>query len=93
MELEIKKEHFTTDNFNVETLLNKCLKNDTESEIFNFKLKIIQREFANEIDLNLGNLVKSSKGIEEDLKNVNLLNENIIKKTNDITKSKIDQKQ
>lgn len=95
MEFDIKKESFSNENFDVKTFLNNCLKPnaDNESEIFNFKLKIIQREFMNEIDLNTNNLIKSSKTLEDDLKNINLLNNNLKFKLEDIIKNKIETKQ
>jgi hypothetical protein len=93
MEFDIKKENFTVDNFSAENLLNTFLKNESEAEIFNFKLKIIQREFTNEIELNINNLIKATKSLDDDLKKVNLLNDNLTNKINQITKNKIDTKE
>jgi hypothetical protein len=93
MEFDIKKENFTVDNFSAENLLNTFLKNESEAEIFNFKLKILQREFTNEIELNINNLIKASKSLDDDLKKVNLLNENVSNKINEITKNKIEAKE
>ncbi len=93
MEFDIKKENFTVEGFSSENLLNTYLKNESEAEIFNFKLKIIQREFTNEIGLNINNLLKASKSLDDDLKKVDLLNDNFKNKINEITKNKIDTKE
>ena len=93
MEFDIKKDNFTIEGFSSENLLNTYLKNESEAEIFNFKLKIIQREFTNEIELNINNLLKASKSLNDDLKKVELLNDNFKNKINEITKNKIDTKE
>lgn len=95
MEFEIKKENFTNDNFNPQNFLNTLLKNssDAESEIINFKLKILQREFSNELDLNTNNLLKFSKILESDIAQTNASNNISLQNFNQINKNKIDSKQ
>jgi hypothetical protein len=95
MELEIKKENFTNENFNPQNFLNSILKsnNDAESEIINFKLKILQREFSNELDLNTNNLLKFSKILESDIQQTNASNNMFLQNINLINKNKIDNKQ
>jgi hypothetical protein len=93
MELEIKKDNFIQDNFNVDNLLNSFLKNENEAEIFSFKLNIIQREFNTDIEMNMNNLIKASKGLDDDLKNIKLLNDNCINRISESTKTKINPKE
>jgi hypothetical protein len=93
MEFDIKKENFTQDNFNPIDVLNSFLKNENEAEIFSFKLNLIQREFNNEIEMNLNNLIKASKGIDEDVRNIMLLNENCIAKINECSRTKMNPKE
>ena len=89
MDLELKKDKFLSDHFDTKTYINSFLKTnqDTELDIIIFKLKMIQREFAHEIDLNMNNIQKSNKTQEDDLKNVKIINTNITNKLDDITKN------
>ena len=95
MEYEIKKENFTSENFDPKKFLNSILKSnsDSESDIINFKLKIIQREFSNELDLNTNNLLKFSKILESDIHQTLQSNNLFLQNINQITKNKIDNKQ
>jgi hypothetical protein len=76
MDSNINKEIFQKEGYDVKENLNKILKSniDSESDIIHFKLKILQREFANEIELNLNNLLKFSKTLENDIKQTELSN-------------------
>jgi hypothetical protein len=96
MELtDIKKEHFANENFDVKNFLNSYLKTnmETETDIFHFKLKIIQREFSNEIEMNTNNLLKFSKILENDIQQTNTAGKNFLHTMNEIGKNKIDSKQ
>lgn len=88
-QFDIKKEVFASDSFNAKDYLNSLFANtntnNQPSDILSFKLKIIQREFSNIIDLNSNNVLKSSKTIEKDLGNVNIINQSILNKLNVIT--------
>lgn len=97
MEVEIKKENFAVENFDPKEFINTLLKSktsiDSESEIINFKLKILQREFMNEIDLNTNNLLKFSKILESDIQQTKTSNKLFLQNVNEITKNKIENKQ
>ncbi len=95
MEFEIKKENFIKEDFDSKHFLNSLLKtnSDAESEILNFKLKILQREFTNELDLNLNNLMKFSKILESDITTANASNKIFLENVNHIMKNKIDNKE
>lgn len=90
MEFELNREEFSKDDFNAKDYLNSVLKNfkevDSSSDIIAFKLKITQREFSNEIDLNSNNVLKSNKTIANDLKIVHQLNSNVLDKINSTVK-------
>lgn len=90
MEIEIKREKFSEENFKVKDYLNFLLKNSKDvepsSDILAFKLKMFQREFSNEIDLNSNNVLKSNKTIKNDLVLVHQLNSNVLDKINSIVK-------
>jgi membrane-associated HD superfamily phosphohydrolase len=94
MEIDIKKENFTVDNFDPKILLNNLLNNnaDSESEIIKFKLKILQREFLNEIDLNTNNLLKFTKILENDIQATNTSNYVSLQNVKDMMKNKIESK-
>ncbi len=94
MEFEIKKENFTSDSFNPQNFLNSILKisSDAESEIINFKLKILQREFSNELELNTNNLLKFSKILETDINQTNASNNISFQNFSQINNNKIDNK-
>ena len=89
-DLNINKEKFSNENFNAKEYLNTLLKQGIEgqSDLLSFKLKIIQREFSNDIDLNSNNVLKSGKTLENDLKIVNQFYSNIYKKVDSITNGK-----
>jgi hypothetical protein len=76
MDSNINKEIFQKQPYDVKENLNKLLKSniDSESDIVHFKLKILQREFANEIELNMNNLLKFSKTLETDIRQTELSN-------------------
>src|SRR4051812_9381033 len=95
MDLEIKKEHFSTENFDSKAFLNSLSKTNTESEsdMFNFKIKLIQREFATEINQSTDNLLKSVKYMEDDISKINVSNSNFIQNVTNINKNKIPNKQ
>lgn len=87
MDNELNRDCFTKKDFNSKDFLNKLFASkpegnilDTESEILSFKLKIIQREFSNEIDLSTNNLIKSAKTLHTDLGTIKLLNDNLLGK-------------
>ena len=70
--MDLNRENFSNENFNPKDFLNNLFNkninnqnksNDIDSDIFSFKLKILQREFSNEIDLNSNNVLKSTKTI------------------------------
>lgn len=88
-QFDIKKEVFSSDSFNAKDYLNSLFNNtkanNQPSDILSFKLKIIQREFSNIIDLNSNNVLKSSKTIEKDLNNINIINSSILNKLTTIT--------
>ena len=91
MNFEINKEKFSSDNFKTKDYLNYLIGNSKESDssdILSFKLKIIQREFSNEIELNSNNVLKSSKTIGNDLKVVNQLQNLILAKVDKLMKGK-----
>jgi hypothetical protein len=82
---DIKKEDFNANNFSAINFLNKNLsKTNTESDIFSFKLKILQREFTNEIELNSNNINKAFKNYNEDLGNLRLLANNFYVEIDDL---------
>ena len=89
-DLNINKDKFSNENFNSKEYLNNLLKQGIEgqSDLLSFKLKIIQREFSNDIDLNSNNVLKSGKTLENDLKIVNQFYSNIYKKVDSITNGK-----
>ena len=89
-ELNINKDNFSNDNFNSKDYLNTILKQgiESQSDLLSFKLKIIQRELSNDIDLNSNNVLKSGKTLENDLKIVNQFYSNVCKKVNNITNDK-----
>ena len=95
MDSEIKKENFTNDNYNVTQFLNARLKpnSESESDIFNFKLTMIQREFVNEMELNMNNLIKFSKILETDLNQTQTANKNFKTSINELDKYKLDNNQ
>lgn len=66
----INKELFQKENFDIKTTINNNLSSNifSESDLVSFKLKILQREFGNEIDLNMNNLLKFSKTLQSDIK-------------------------
>ena len=91
MELDINKDKFSVDNFKTKDYLNLLLaktKENESSDILSFKLKIIQREFSNEIELNSNNVLKSSKTIGNDLLVVNQLHSLIYEKVDKLLKGK-----
>ena len=91
MNYEINKEKFSSNDFKTRDYLNYLLANSKENEssdILSFKLKIIQREFSNEIELNSNNVLKSSKTIGSDLKIVNKLQNLILEKVDKLMKGK-----
>ena len=91
MNFEINKEKFSSDDFKTKEYLNYLLgssKENESSDILSFKLKIIQREFSNEIELNSNNVLKSSKTIGNDLKIVNQLQNLILDKVDKLMKGK-----
>ena len=92
MDADIKKEHFVNDNFDVKQFLNNRLKinSDSETDIFNFKLTMIQREFVNEMELNMNNLIKFSKIMETDINQTLTVNKNFSNAINELDKFKID---
>jgi hypothetical protein len=92
MDSEIKKEHFTSENFDIKQFLNSRLKpnSESESDIFNFKLTMIQREFVNEMELNMNNLIKFSKIIETDINQTQTANRNFSYAMNELDKFKLD---
>jgi len=90
---DFKKENFTYSNFSSANFLSEFLNAESESEIFSFKLKIIQREFSNEVDLNLNNINKSFKNYTEDLKNLKLISNGYLVKINDLENGLIDLKE
>jgi DNA-binding transcriptional regulator GbsR (MarR family) len=92
MDSDIKKEHFINDNFDVKQFLNARLKPnyESESDIFNFKLTMIQREFVNEMELNMNNLLKFSKILETDINQTQSANKNIKNSINELDKYKLD---
>lgn len=81
---EIKKDNFSKENFSAINFLNESLNPESESDIFSFKLKIVQREFSNEVDLNFNNINKSFKNYSDDLKNLKLISNNYLVKINEI---------
>ena len=91
----IKKEQFSSDKFDTKTFLNNYFNSksshESESDIFNFQLKIMHGEFNNDIEVNTNNLLKAPKLLEEDLKDISFLNNNLIQKINEIKKSNIEQ--
>jgi hypothetical protein len=97
MKNEINKDHFSSDKFDTKAYLNNLINSkqgseaDTES-ICNFKMKLLQREMTNLIEVNTNNLLKAPRLIEEDLKDISQLNNNINQKLNDIKKSQIESK-
>ena len=76
----IQKELFHNENYDVKQTVNSILSSNSnsESDLINFKLKILQREFGNEIDLNMNNLLKFSKTLENDIKQTELSNNLLI---------------
>jgi hypothetical protein len=92
MESDLKKEHFVKDNFDVKQFLNSRLKTNSESEtdIFNFKLTMIQREFVNEMELNMNNLIKFSKIMEMDVNQTLNVNNAFADTINELDKFKIE---
>lgn len=91
MNFEINKEKFSSDDFKAKEYLNYLLgssKENESSDILSFKLKIIQREFSNEIELNSNNVLKSRKTIGNDLKIVNQLQNLILDKVDKLMKGK-----
>ena len=92
MDSDIKKEHFVNENFDVKQFLNHRLKTNSESEtdIFNFKLTMIQREFVNEIELNMNNLIKFSKIIEIDINQTLTVNNTFADTIHELDKFKLD---
>ena len=89
-DLNINKDKFSNENFNSKEYLNTLLKQGIEGQydLLSFKLKIIQREFSNDIDLNSNNVLKSGRTLENDLKIVNQFYSNIFKKVDSITNGK-----
>ena len=74
MDLKINKDDFSKDNFDAVNYLNNLLsktKTITNSDLLSFKLKIVQREINNDIDLYSNNVVKSQGALPGDLKLVN----------------------
>ena len=78
--MDLNRENFSNEIFNPKDFLNNLFNkntnnqnknNDIDSDIFSFKLKILQREFSNEIDLNSNNVLKSTKTIQDDLNSMN----------------------
>lgn len=94
MEMEIKKEHFTNENFDTIAFLNNLLKNgaDLDSDIINFKLKILQRELGNELDLTSNNLLKFSKILENDVAMTNTSSSIVLQNVNKILETKLNNK-
>ena len=92
MESDLKKEHFVNDNFDVKQFLNSRLKTNSESEtdIFNFKLTMIQREFVNEMELNMNNLIKFSKIMEMDVNQTLTVNNTFADAINELDKFKME---
>jgi len=92
MESDLKKDHFTNENFDIKQFFNSRMKpnSESESDIFNFKLTMIQREFLNEIDLNMNNLIKFSKNIETDVYQTQIANRNFSNGINESDKFKLD---
>ena len=85
MDKDIKKENFSKENYSKINFLNEFLNVESESEIFSFKLKIVQREFSNEVDLNFNNINKAFKNYTDDLKNLKKLSSIYLEKINDIS--------
>ncbi len=90
---DIKKENFAKENFSPINFLNEYLKRESESEIFNFKLKIVQREFTNEVDLNFNNINKSFKNYSEDLKSLKLISTSYLGRITDLSENQISLKE
>ncbi len=92
MENEIKKENFASDSFSLNSILNSQLEknSDSLSDIFYFKLNMIQREFQNEIDITISNLSKFCKTISNDMSNTGVANQNLMTKIDEIGRHKLD---
>lgn len=90
---DIKKENFVKENFSAVKFLNEFLKPESESEIFSFKLKIVQREFSNEVDLNFNNINKSFKNYSDDLKNLKLISTSYLGRVNEFSENLIGLKE
>lgn len=100
MNFEINKESFKNTDFDPCNYINNFLqteKNISELDVLTFKLKILQREFSNEMDLSVNNLVKLTGNVDNDLKtfsnNLELLNKRYydIRKSNDIDSNDLDK--
>ena len=97
--MDLDREKFSKEMFNSKEFLNnmynKSLNNNNnknnamDSDIFSFKLKIIQREFSNEIDLNSNNVLKSTKTIQDDLNSINKIYSVILNKMDNLLDKKI----
>ena len=87
--MEIKKEYFSSKDYNLNDFLNTCIASN-ENDIINFKLKIVQKEVQNEIDLHSDNIMKCTKTLHDDLKNINFINNNFDSKITEIYKTKVD---
>ena len=98
--MDLDREKFSNEMFNSKEFLNnmynKSLNNNNnnknnamDSDIFSFKLKIIQREFSNEIDLNSNNVLKSTKTIQDDLNSINKIYSVILNKMDNLLDKKI----
>ena len=86
---DIKKDNFAQENFSAINFLNEYLKPESESEIFSFKLKIVQREFSNEVDLNFNNINKNFKNYSENLKNLKLISTSYLGRINELSENHI----
>jgi len=97
--MDLDREKFSKEMFNSKEFLNnmynKSLNNNNnknnamDSDIFSFKLKIIQREFSNEIDLNSNNVLKSTKTIQDDLNSINKIYSVILNKMDNLLEKNI----
>lgn len=87
---EVSKESFSEHSFSATKFLNTFLSNESkigELDVLSFKLKIIQRDLSNDVDVTTSSIIKSFAGLHNDFKTLNLNVDSLSKRFSAIPKT------
>lgn len=93
MDYDINRDKFSADAFETKQFLNNLYNSKTnlnESDIVLFKFQVMQREIANEIEINSANVLRASKTIINDLNILGSLHSNLLTKVESLAKQSKD---